>query len=148
MQSLAKNKRAFFDYEILEKYEAGIELLGIEVKSVRAGRMNIQNAYANVRGMEIWLLNADIPAYQPKNAPAGYESTRSRRLLLHKAEIETLIGKIKEKNLTLLPLRVYNKGRRLKIELGLGRHKKKVDKREAIKKREVKKDIARVLKRG
>jgi SsrA-binding protein len=146
--ALAENKRAFFDYEILEKYEAGIELLGIEVKSVRAGRMNIQNAYATVRGVEVWLLNADIPAYQPKNAPAGYESTRSRRLLLHRSEIESLIGKIKEKNLTLLPLRVYIKGRRLKIELGLGRHKKKVDKRETIKKREVSKDIARVLKRG
>lgn len=144
--ALAENKRAFFDYEILEKYEAGIELLGFEVKSVRAGRANIQNAFAIVRGGELWLVNADIPAYQPKNAPPGYEPTRPRRLLLHREEIKSLIGKIKEKGLTILALKMYNKGQKLKVELGLGRHKKKSDKRETIKKREVQREIRRTLK--
>lgn len=147
MTALAQNKRASFDYEILEKYEAGIELFGFEVKSVRAGRANIQNAFAIVRGGELWLVNAEIPAYQPKNAPKDYAPDRPRRLLLHREEIKSLIGKIKEKGLTILALKMYNKGQKLKVELGLGKHKKKSDKRETIKKREVKKYIARALKR-
>lgn len=147
MKVIAENKRAFFDNEILEKYEAGIELFGFEVKAAKDGRMNIQNAHAIIRGGEMWLVNSEIPAFQPKNAPAEYDTSRARRLLLHRGEIDTLIGKIKEKGLTLLPIRVYIKNQRLKIELGLARRKKKVDQREAIKKREVEREMRRTLKK-
>ncbi len=146
MPVYAVNKRAKFDYEILETYEAGIELRGFEVKAIRSGRMNLAGSYAVVKDNQLWLLNADIPPYQPKNTPADYNSKRSRRLLLRKEEIKELIGRTHEKGLTLLPLKVYNKGRFIKIEIGLGRHKKKADKREAIKKRDTEREIRRTLK--
>jgi len=145
MGAISENRKAYFDYQILEKFEAGIELRGFEVKAIKTGRINISGSYAMVKDNQIWLLNADIPPYQPKNTPKDYDSKRSRRLLLTRKEINYLIGKIKQK-LTLLPLRVYTKGRRIKIELGLGRGKKKYEKREAIKKREIKKEIQRTLK--
>ncbi|MBI4119305.1 MAG: SsrA-binding protein SmpB [Parcubacteria group bacterium] len=146
MPVYAVNKRAKFDYEILETYEAGIELRGFEVKAIRSGRMNLAGSYAVVKDNQLWLLNADIPPYQPKNTPVDYNSKRSRRLLLRKEEIKELIGRTHEKGLTLLPLKVYNKGRFIKIEIGLGRHKKKADKREAIKKRDTEREIRRTLK--
>jgi len=170
MNKISVNRKAHFDYEILETYEAGIELFGFEVKSVKTGRLNLTGSFAvihpvrsqipkefadakshrtssGVKGWEVWLLNAHIPAYQPKNAPPDYDPTRSRRLLLHKSEIKELIGKSAQKGLTIVPLKVYTKRNRIKILLGLARHKKKTDKRELIKRRETEREIERVLKR-
>ena len=151
MKALSENRRAFFDYEVLEKFEAGIELKGLEVKSSKLGRLNIAGSFALSRatsrgGAEFWLINADIPPYQPNNTPADYNPKRSRRLLLTSKEIKYLLGKLTGENLTLVPLRVYTKRGLIKIELGLVRPKKKYDKRETIKKREAKKEIARTLK--
>ena len=138
---IATNKRAHFDYEILETYEAGIELYGFEVKSIKSGRINLAGSYAIIRNKEVWLINADIPPYQPKNAPEDYDSKRTRRLLFGKKEIKTLIGKTVEKGLTLMPLKVYTKERKIKIEIGLAKSRKKADKRELIKKREAEREI-------
>ena len=123
---LSENRRARFDYDIIDTYEAGIELKGFEVKSVTSGRGNLTGAYAIVRGGEVWLLNMEIPPYQPANMPSDYDSTRTRRLLLKKEEIKVLTGKIKERGLTLIPLKLYSKNRRIKIALGLGKAKKEV----------------------
>ncbi len=144
------NKRAYFDYQILETFEAGIELFGFEVKAIKNGRINIAGSYVVIRDNEAYLLNADIPAYQPKNAPENYDSKRTRRLLLKKSEIKTLIGRTQEKGLTLLPLKVYTKGRKnlIKIEIGLGKSRKKADKREVLKKREVGREIRREIRRS
>ena len=146
--NFVENKKARFDYEILTSLEAGIALTGHEVKSVKAGHMSIAGAFAVPRGNELWLLHANIPPYQAANVPVGYEPTRSRRLLLNKKEIAELIGKMKERGLTLLPLRVYINHNLVKVELGLGRGKRGPDKRESIKKRETGREIARVAKRG
>ncbi len=144
---ITTNKRAYFDYEILETYEAGIELLGFEVKAIKNNRINLAGSYVVIRNNEAWLINADIPAYQPKNAPVDYDSKRTRRLLINKSEITSFIGKIHEKGLTLLPLKVYTKSKKnlIKIEIGLARSKKKADKREIIKKREIQREIRRSL---
>ena len=143
---ITTNKRAYFDYEILETFEAGIELKGFEVKSIKSGRINLAGSYAVIRNNQAWLLNADIPAYQPKNAPLDYDPKRTRRLLLKKSEIKNLIGRVQEKGLTLLPLKVYTKGKsnRIKMEIGLGKSRKKADKRELIKKREAQREIKRM----
>ena len=146
MQPLATNKRAYFDYEILETYEAGLELKGFEVKSVKNGRVHLIGSFIVIRNNEAWLIGTTITPYQQKNTPAGYDPERTRKLLLHKSEITELIGKAAEKGLTLVPLRVYNKGRRIKLEFGVCRHKKKADKRETIKKREAKREIDRSLR--
>ncbi len=151
MSVIATNKRAYFDYQILETYEAGIELLGLEVKSIKTGRINLAGSYAIIRDNQVWLLNADIPAYQPKNAPLDYDPKRTRRLLLKKSEIKNLIGRIQEKGLTLMPLKVYTKNGsvgspragKIKMEIGLAKSRKKADKRELIKKREVEREIKR-----
>ncbi len=148
MSDFASNKRAYFDYEILETYEAGISLLGFEVKAVKNGRITLVGSYVVIRRNEAWLLNAAISPYQAKNTPAGYDPTRSRRLLLKRAELKELIGKSATKGLTIIPLKVYSKRGFVKILIGLARHKKKTDKREVIKKREAKREIARTLKRG
>lgn len=141
MTIITANKRALYDYTILETYEAGIELSGQEVKSIKTGRINLSSSHAIIQNNQVWLLNADIPAYQPKNAPANYDPKRTRRLLLHASEIKSLIGKTQEKNLTLMPLKVYIKNQKIKLEIGLAKSKKKADKREAIKKRETEKEI-------
>jgi len=140
---ITTNKKAYFDYEILETYEAGVELKGFEVKSIKNGRINLAGSYVAFRENQFWLLGADIPAYQPKNAPKDYESKRTRRLLLKKDEISELTGKIHEKSLTLLALKVYTKGKpnRIKIEIGLAKSRKKADKRELLKKREAKREM-------
>lgn len=148
MNELSVNRRAYFDYEILETYEAGIELFGFEVKAVKTGRINLAGTFAVIKDRGALLLNANIPAYQRKNAPPDYDPTRSRRLLLHKSEIKELIGKSAQKGLTIVPLKVYTKRNRIKVLLGLARHKKNTDKRESIKRREAKRDIERVIKRG
>jgi len=146
MPLLATNPRAKYDYEILQTYEAGIVLTGFEVKSVKLGRMSLKGAFVNIKDNEVWLLNATIPPYQPKNTPADYDPSRTRKLLLHRSEIKSLIGQIKQKHLTLIPLRVYTKKGKIKIEIALAKGKKKIDKREKIKEREAKRRIERALK--
>ena len=141
MVNIAENKRAGFDYDIVEKYEAGIELTGQEVKSAKGGRFNLASSYAVPKDGQLLLVNASIPAYQPKNAPADYQPARSRRLLLHKAEIKSLYGKLREKSFSLIPLRAYIKKGFVKLELGLGKSRKKSDKREVIKKRDARREM-------
>ena len=136
MKNIAINRRARRDYEILETFEAGMELKGFEVKAIKTGHINLAGSFVVIKKNEAWLLNADIPPYQPANTPEDYDSKRTRKLLLSAAEIKSLMGRTKEKNLTIVPLRVYNKGRLLKMEIGLGRGKRLTDKREDIKKRE------------
>lgn len=148
MNEISVNRRVYFDYEIFETYEAGIELLGFEVKSVKTGHINLAGSFAVIKDGKPQLLNATIPPYQPKNAPEDYDPTRRRLLLLHKSEIKELIGAVSQKGLTIVPLKVYTKHNRVKILIGLARHKKKGDKREIIKKRETKREIEREMKRG
>jgi len=145
MKPLSENRRARFEYEILETYEAGIVLTGQEVKSVKAGRANLTGSYVITKPNGAFLLNAKIPPYQPKNAPPDYKPDRTRQLLLNNKELDYLFGKIKE-GLTIVPLSIYNKGRRIKLSIGLARHKKKQDKRETIKKREFEREKRRTLK--
>ncbi len=132
---IAENRRARFDYEIAESYEAGIELQGHEVKSAKGGRLQIAGAHVLIRGGEAWLVNSHIPPYQSGNTPADYEEDRARRLLLSKAEIKEFQGALVDKSRHLVPLRAYLKRGLIKLELGLGRSRKKSDKREAIRKR-------------
>ena len=148
MANLIENKKAYFNYEILEKIEAGLELKGFEVKSLRNKRGSIVGARAIIRGGEGFIVGMDIPPYQPSNTPDGYDSQRTRRLLLKKSEIKYLLGRAEQKGLTIIPIRAYNKGRNIKIEIAIARGKKKYDKRQKIKKREVKRKIERTLKRG
>jgi SsrA-binding protein len=147
MKKLAENKKAYHEYEILEKYEAGIVLNGQEVKSIRSGRMSLKGSYVVLKNEELYLLGATIPPYQPLNAPADYNPERSRKLLLRKSEISRLIGKSKEKGLTLIPLQIYTKNTRIKLMFAVARGKKKQDKREIIKKREAEREMRREIKR-
>ena len=140
MKILAENKRAYFDYQILEKLEAGIVLTGQEVKSIRLGNINLKGSYLVPKDQEIYLIGCHIPPYQPKNI-TNYLPERTRKLLLKKREIGQLIGKSKVKGLTLLPLRVYIRGSFIKIEVGVVKRKKTRDKREIIKKREIDRDL-------
>ena len=133
--TIAENRRAGFDYDVSKKYEAGIELFGHEVKSAKGGRFQIAGARVLIRGGEAYLVNSHIPPYQPKNVSSDYEEDRTRRLLLMSAEIKELTGALQDKGQMLIPLRAYIKNRFIKIELGLGRTRKKPDKREVIKKR-------------
>lgn len=144
--SIATNKKAFYEYEILEKYEAGLVLFGHEVKAIKTGHINLQGSYVVLKNEELFLLNAHIPPYQPKNTPADYDPYRSRKLLMRREEIKNLIGKIQQKGLTLMPINVYIKRGKIKLEFGLARGKKKADKRETIKKRDDKRRIEKALK--
>ena len=146
MRNLANNKKAFFNYEILERFEAGLVLTGQEVKSIKLGRINLAGSYVILKNEEAFLINANIPPYQPKNAPSDYNPTQPRKLLLKKAELKYLLGKSQQKSLTLMPLRVYTKKGKIKLEFGIARGKKKTDKREIIKKRETAREIERKLK--
>ncbi len=141
--SLITNKKAHFNYEIGEKYTAGIELFGYEVKSVRKGQGSLDGSYVTVRGGEAFLINAFIPPFQEKNAPKDYDPNRTRKLLLTKKEILELGNIEKTKGLTIVPISVYNKGRVLKVELGVGKGKKKFDKRETLKKQDSERDLRR-----
>lgn len=140
------NKKAKFNYEILETLEAGIELTGSEVKSVKNKQGNIDASYAIIRGGEAFLIGADIPPFQGSNVPSGYDRMRNRKLLLSKKEIRELAEREQSKGLTLVPVSLYNKGVKIKVELGIVKGKKKQDKRETIKKRESDRDIERTLK--
>src|ERR1035437_724236 len=146
MANYVYNRKAQFDYEILEKYEAGIELLGTEVKSVRGGRISLEGAFVIVRGGEAYLINANIPPYQPKNAQKDYDPIRNRKILLTKKEIAELAGSEKNKSLTIVPISLYNKGRKIKISIALVKGKKKHDKRETLKKRDTDRELRRVAK--
>ena len=146
MKILAKNKRAYFDYEIFDNFEAGVVLTGQEVKSAKTGGMELTSAYARITNEEVYLLNGHIKAYAHASNLEGYDPTQNRKLLLKKAEIKKLIGRIQEKGLTLLALEAYVKNGRIKIKLGLGRSKKKFDKRDLIKKRESDRKIGRATK--
>jgi len=137
------NKKAYFNYEILETFQAGIVLTGQEVKSIKNGRISLAGSYVILKGEEIFLIGADIPPYQPKNAPRDYDPKRFRKLLLNKSEIRYLIGKSRQTGLTLIPLKVYTKRQKIKLEFGLAKGKKKVDKREKIKKREIEREMRR-----
>jgi SsrA-binding protein len=141
MESLSENRRARFDYEISKTFEAGIELRGYEVKSAKGGHLQIAGARVLIRGGEAWLVNSHLPPYQPKNTPTDYEEDRARRLLLLKGEIKELQGSLMERGQMLIPLRAYIKHGYVKIELGLGRGRKKSDKREVIKKRSHQREI-------
>jgi SsrA-binding protein len=146
MANYAENRKARFNYEILERYEAGIELLGTEVKSVRHAQMSLEGAFVIIRGGEAFLINANIPPFQPKNTPEDYDPLRNRKLLLTKKEIIELTGSEKNKSLTIVPISVYNKGRKIKVEVALVKGKKKMDKSETIKKRETDREIRREYK--
>jgi len=144
--SLVENRKARFNYEITGTFEAGIELLGFEVKSIRSGKASLDGAYIIVRGGEVYLIGADIAPYQVSNTPKDYDSRRNRKLLLSKKEIKEIADSEKQKGLTIVPLSVYNKGRKIKISIGIARGKKKFDKRETIKKRESDREVRRSLK--
>lgn len=144
--ALVENRKAHFNFEILERYEAGIELSGAEVKSLRAGRASLEGSHVTVRGGEAYLVGATIQPYQANNVPKDYEATKNRRLLLTKGEIAELAAKESQKGLTIVPLSVYSKGRKIKVSLAVVRGKKTHDKRETLKKREHERDAMRDLK--
>lgn len=142
---IATNRRAYHDYTIEEKLEAGLVLTGTEIKSIRLGRVSLREAYARVDKGEAWLINAHIAQY-PGGNRYNHEPTRSRKLLLHHKELSRLVGKVREKGYTLVPLRLYIKRGYAKIELGLGRGKRAYDKREAIARRDAQREIERAVK--
>lgn len=146
MGVLATNKKVYFDYEILEKFEAGIVLLGQEVKTLKTQGVNLAGTYILIKGEEAFWIGAEIPPYQPSNIGAYYNPQRDRKILLKKEEIKYLLGKTKQKGLTLVPIKLYTKKGIIKMELGLGKKKKKVSKKEEIKKREIKREIEREIK--
>lgn len=139
------NRRAYHDYQILEKLEAGVKLLGSEVKSIKGGRIKLQGAFVRIMGSEAYLINAEIPLY-PYARPEGYDPRRTRKLLLHKKEIMKLKGKIAQSNLTLVPVSCYTKGGLVKLEVGLAKGKKKYQKREEKKRRAIEREVARALR--
>jgi SsrA-binding protein len=141
-----ENKKINFDYEVLEKYEAGIELIGTEVKSLRGKKGSLLGSYVTVRGGEAYLINSFIPPYQEKNAPKGFDPLRNRRLLLTKAEVLIFTGIEQQNGLTIVPISMYNSGRSIKVALGIVKGKKKFDKRQDLKKRADKRHIERTLK--
>ena len=148
MPVLAENRKAKFDYDILETFQAGLVLQGQEVKSIRLGRMNLTGSYVVLQQGELFLVGSQVPPYQPKNTPTGYNQERSRKLLVRKQELNSLIGKSKERGLTLLPLKVYTQKHKIKLEFALAKGQKKYDKREKIRKRETDREIEREMKRG
>lgn len=143
---MVEHKKARLNYEILEEFEAGLELLGPEVKSLRGGVGKLEGAHVVVRGGEGYLVGAHIPAYQPKNAGEAYDPDRTRKLLLTKKELTTLLGYEGQRGLTIVPLKVYNKGKVLKLLLGAARGRKAHDKRSVLKERDTKREMDRTLK--
>ena len=145
MKILAKNKKAFHEYEILETFEAGIALQGTEVKSVKNGQINLRDAYVKIKNEEALLISCHIAHYEQGNR-ANHEETRTRKLLLHKKEILKLLSKVNEQGLSIIPLKIYLKGNYVKLEIGLARGKKKYDKRETLKRKEQEREAQRALK--
>jgi SsrA-binding protein len=142
---IADNRKARHDYHILETYEAGVALLGTEVKAIREGRVNLRDSYARTEGGEVWMLNVHISAYSHRGY-ADHAETRQRKLLLHRHEIRKLIGRTAEKGLTLVPLQMYFKNGRVKVLVGLARGKQAHDKRETIRRREVDRETRMAMK--
>jgi SsrA-binding protein len=142
---IADNRRARFDYELLDRFEAGLVLTGTEVKSLREGRASLAQAFADVRDGEVWLVGAEIATYDQGNI-ANHFPTRDRKLLLHRGEIASLYGKVREKGLTLVPTRMYWKNGRAKVEIALARGKQTIDKRRDIAKREADRAMQRALR--
>lgn len=145
-ETYVSNKKAYFDYEIIEKYKAGIELLGFEVSAVKKSHASLIGSFVAIRGGEAFLLRASITPLQIKNTPESYDSIRNRKLLLTKKEIKELATVENKKGLTIVPISMYNKNGKIKVEIGVARGKKKYDKREALKKRDSERDTQRVLK--
>ncbi|MFQ5540762.1 MAG: SsrA-binding protein SmpB [Candidatus Paceibacteria bacterium] len=141
-----ENKKARFDFEILETFEAGAVLAGHEAKAVRAGRGSLDGARVAVRGGEAFLMGASVAPYQPNNTPKGYDRERARKLLMNRKEIATLADAEGKKGLTIIPLRWYNRNGKVKLEVAVVRRKKKHDKRAALKERDIRRDIERTLK--
>ena len=146
MKTMAFNRRANYDYKISDKYEAGLVLKGFEVKAVKSGQISLKESFVTVHGAELFLTNAHIPLWKQAGDIKNYDPTQPRKLLLRKSEIKHLTGKVRIAGLTLVPIRVYTKKRLLKLEFGLGKGKKKYDKRANITEREVAKQISRNLK--
>jgi SsrA-binding protein len=145
---VSDNRQARFQFEILETYEAGIELAGTEVKSIRAGKVNLRDGFARIRNGEVMLMNVHISPHQMTNQVFNHDPRRTRKLLLHRQEIRKLIGKVEQKGLTLVPLKMYLKRGWVKVDLGLARGKKLYDKRDDLKQRQDKRDMERAMKRG
>lgn len=143
---VVRNRKARHDYQIVDSVEAGIELRGSEVKSVREGKIGLADAYASVENGQVWLKNLNIPPYKMA-ADTNHEPDRPRRLLLHKREIRKLFAQTEQKGMTLIPLALYFKGKVLKVELGLGIGRKKYDKRQAIAEQEAQRRMKRALRR-
>ena len=144
--NLIENKKIFLNYEVLEEYEAGLELFGAEVKMIKSRQGSLEGARVIIRGGEAYLVGANIPPYQPNNPSSQYEADRTRKLLLSKKEINELIGRGEQKGLTIVPISMYNKNRLIKVRIAVVRGKKKYDKRESLKKKESRRDIARDIK--
>ncbi len=147
MKVYSENKKAGFDYEILERFEAGLVLFGQEVKSIKTGHINLAGAYVALRGEEPFLVGVKVPPYQPNNAGADFGEERERKVLLNKKEINYLIGKTKVKGFALIPLKIYDNNGRIKLEFGLAKGKRKYDKKEKIKKRDADREVNRELSR-
>lgn len=145
-KTITVNRKAYHDYHILESLEAGIVLTGTEIKSIRAGRVNIRDAYAKPEGDELWLVNAHIASYEAASR-FGHEPNRPRKLLLHRRQIDELAGMVSQKGLTIVPLKLYIKKGTAKLELGVARGKRLHDKREAMARRETEREIGRALRR-
>ncbi len=143
---IAENRRARRDYELLERVEAGIALTGSEVKSIRGGHVQLGQAYGDIRGGEAWLVGASIAEY-PQSGSFGHQPDRERKLLLHRREIDSLYGKLREKGLTLVPTRMYFKDGKVKVELALARGRERADKRRVIAERDAERQMQRALRR-
>jgi len=144
-ENIAENRKAFHDYHILDTWEAGMVLLGTEVKSIREGRVNLRDSFARVEKGEVWLYNVNISSYSHRGY-ADHEPLRQRKLLMHRDEIRKLIGKTTEKGMTLVPLRMYFRKGRVKVAIGLAKGKKDYDKRETIKRRETERETRAAVK--
>jgi SsrA-binding protein len=148
MKVITQNKKAFFDYEILDRIEAGIVLNGNEVKSIRAGHISLMGAFAHIKEGELFLVNASITPYAMAYQKKDEEAARTRKLLVKKRELNRLVGDISRKGITVIPLKVYiNERGLIKIELGIGKHKKSVEKKQALKERDIKRETSRELKK-
>ncbi len=145
--ALIENKKAYFNYEIIDTFEAGIELFGFEVKSVRTSKGSLDGSHVTLRNNEAFITGLLVSPYQEKNTPEEYNPRRERKLLLKKKELEILSKKLGERGLTIVPIKLYNKNSKIKVEVALVRGKKKYDKRETIKKRDTERDLGRTLKK-
>jgi SsrA-binding protein len=145
--SIVTNKKATLNYEVLDKYEGGLELLGHEVKSIRAGKIKLDGSYVINHGDELFLKNAEVSPFQANNVPKGFDGQRVIKILVRKSEIRKLKQKVDKEGLTLIPLSIFAKGTKLKLDFALAKGKKKSDKRQDIKEREAKREISRAMSR-